>query len=377
MGASFNALWLGQSISLLGDYIAYYTVPKFVLELTDRATDFTVDRMNRRRLALYSDLLRAGAFGGLAYLAQVDRLEIWMVVVIAFVVGSLAASFNSALMSFVPSVVGRQRLATANARLAISQQLAFAAGPLVGVVLLELTDSFSITFALNGATFIVSAISLLVARPMIRQARVRASGFGAEFRAGLSFLWNDTLLRYTVMGGFAANFVVGFVEPTLVLVSSELLGFERALEFGWVFGALGIGGLLGAVTAPTVIRRIHLGRTFAAGFFLFGFGLFGLASQGPLPATLGGILVGFIGLPWINVAMVTIRQHQSPDEMLGRITASSRAIAWGSLPIGAVVGGYLADNVLGLRTTLFIGPVAMLAIGVLLLFSPVWRTRTD
>ena len=114
------------------------------------------------------------------------------------------------------------------------------------------------------------------------------------------------------------------------------------------------------------------------GFFVFGAGLLGLATLGDIPAIFTAVFIGFIGLPWINVALVTLRQQRSPDEMLGRITAASRAIAWGSLPVGAAIAGYMSDNVLGLDTMLFVSPFLLFIIGTLLLLTPVWRTtRVD
>ncbi len=168
--------------------------------------------------------------------------------------------------------------------------------------------------------------------------------------------------------------MVAFVESTLILVSKEVLGIEENVQLGLIFIALGLGGILGALTATTLIRRLQLGRTFVVGFFLFGAGLLGLASLREVPAIFTAVFLGFIGLPWINVSLVTIRQQRSPDEMLGRITAASRAIAWGSLPVGAAIAGYLSDNVLGLDTMLFVSPFALFLIGTLLLLTPVWRT---
>ena len=323
---------------------------------------------------MYSDFWRAAAFGLLAYLAHTGALEIWILALVSFLIGSMAASFNASLMSFVPAVVGSSRLATANARLAGSQQIAFVAGPLIGALILDATGSFALTYAINGGTFLISALSLVVARPLIRQARSVAVGFREEIKIGLRYLWSDHVLRFTAMATFAANLVVGFVEPTLMLVSRDLLGLETNAEIKWVFAALGVGGVVGALTASAVIRRLDLGRTFVGGFFMFSLGLAGLASGGPLVVVLAGITVGFIGLPWLNIAMVTIRQIRSPEAMLGRITAASRAIAWGSLPIGAVIGGYLADDVLSLSTVLLAGPFWIGFTGLWLRFSPVWST---
>jgi predicted MFS family arabinose efflux permease len=394
MGRSFNALWLGQTISLFGDYISIFTVPAFVLQLSDRATDFTniyaaenlptlvfgflggvlVDRFSRRRMALLADVLRALAFGALALVASRGTAEVWMLVGFAFAVGTFAAAFNSALMSFIPSVVRSEDLAVANGRMAVSQQIAFATGPVLGAVLVDLTN-FSIAFAVNAATFLISAMSLLVARPIFRQQRAGQATFLAQLAEGLTFIWRTKVLRYTVLGAAGTNFVTALFESTILLMGGQVFGMEDASAVGWMLGALGAGGVVGALSAAGVIRRIGLGRAAVVGLLMFGTGLSTMALQRTIPTISLAAFLGFIGVPWLNVAIVTIRQNVSPDAILGRVTAASRAIAWGSLPIGAMTAGYLADNVIGLGTLAFVGPLFIVALGLALIPTVVWRTR--
>lgn len=394
LGGPFNALWLGQTVSQFGDYIAYFTVPAFVLGLSNRATDFTniyaaeslptlifgfaggviIDRLSRRRLAVATDILRALAFLLLAMLAADERLEIWMLVALSFVIGTLAAAFNSALMSFVPSVVEPQLLAIANGRLVVSQQIAFATGPVIGAAIVSVAD-FPTAFLINSLTFVVSALSLLIARPRTRQLKPEAEGFLAQLIEGLRFIWQEKVLRYSVIALAVANLVTAFVEATLVLLGQEVFGIPDLFQIGIVFGGLGAGGVVGALTASGVIRRLGLGRTAVSGILLFGVGLLAMAVQRQLLVVAMTAFVGFIGLPWLNVSIVTIRQKVSPDELLGRVTAASRAIAWGSLPVGAMASGYLADRVLDLKTLTLYAPMLIILVGLALIPTVVWRTR--
>ncbi len=394
MGRSFNALWLGQTISLFGDYISLFTIPAFALELTSRTTDFTniyaaenvptlifgfvggviIDRVSRRRLALMADVMRAVAFGLLALVVASGRAEIWMLVGFAFVIGSFAAGFNSALMSFIPSLVRPEDLTTANGRMAISQQIAFATGPVLGAVLVRLTG-FPFAFAVNALTFVASALSLLVARPRIRQPRPKTSGFLEQLIEGLSFIWNTKVLLYTVLAAAGANFVTALFESSILLMGREVFGLEDPFAVGWILGGLGAGGVVGALTAAAVIRRVGIGRVAVVGLVLFGLGLATMARQRNVPAISTAAFVGFIGVPWLNVAIVTIRQQVSPDALLGRVTAASRAVAWGSLPLGAITAGYLADNVLDLATLAAYGPLLMVVLGLGLIPTVVWRAR--
>ncbi len=394
MGRSFNALWLGQTISLFGDYISLFTIPALALQLTSRSTDFTtiyaaenlptlifgfvggviVDRLSRRRLALMSDILRAIAFGFLALLVATGTPEIWMLVSFAFVVGSFAAAFNSALMSLLPSLVRPEDLAVANGRLVISQQIAFATGPVIGAILVRFT-SFAFAFAVNAATFVVSALTLIMARPRIRQARLARSRFLDQLGEGLRFIWRTKVLRYTVMSAAGANFVTALFESTILLMGKEVFGLDDPFAVGWILGALGAGGVVGALTASTMIRKVGLGRVAVIGLVLFGAGLSIMARQRAVPTIAATAFIGFIGVPWLNVSIVTIRQKVSPDAILGRVTAASRAVAWGSLPLGAVTAGYLADNVFGLAALAAVGPLFMIVLGLALIPTVVWQTR--
>ena len=395
LGTSFNALWFGQTISLFGDFIAYSTVPLYVLEISDDTSGLTtifaleniptllfgflggflVDRWNRRTMAIVADIVRAAAFGVLAYLAHQGTLDIAALAIVAFLIGSMAASFNAALLSYVPALVPEHRLAMANTRLAMSQQIAFVTGPLVGVLILEVTDSFALAFMVNGATFIVSAISLVIARPKYRQARSGHASISSEVVNGLRQLWGDPVLRYTAIGAASANLGVGFLEPTLVFLGEQLLGLEEMSEFGLLFLGFSAGGVIGAVTAGWVIRRLDLGRTFVTGIAVFAIGITGVAGASDRNTVVLSLAVGLIGLPWLGVSLVTIRQLRSPDAMLGRITSASRAIAWGSLPIGAFGGGWLADNVFSFQSVLAVVPIILIATAVWLRFTPVWSMR--
>ncbi len=81
-----------------------------------------------------------------------------------------------------------------------------------------------------------------------------------------------------------------------------------------------------------------------------------------------------MGLVWVNVSMTTMRQLYTPDHLLGRVTATARAIAWGTLPFGALFGTALADRV-GLLTIVRVGPVFIVAFALFLISTAVWNAE--
>ncbi|MDH3261106.1 MAG: MFS transporter [Acidimicrobiia bacterium] len=393
IGDDFTAVWIGQTISLFGDYIAYLTIPLFLETLSNRAFDFgmvsaaeniptllfgfvggvLLDRFRLKPILIIGDLLRASAFIVLAIFSTSAGFQVWMLLPFSFLVGSLAASFNAGLQSFIPAVVAPRLLTTANARLSFSQQLAFLLGPLTGGFIV-LSLGFPAAFTFNALTFIVSAGSFLFIRAPVDRRLPAAGRLLTELKEGWIYLWKDTRIRLTTLAGSLGNFVTGFIEAALVLIGARILGTDDPAQLGPFVASMGAGGLLGAFTAASVIRIIGIGRAFITGLTLFGMGLFSMTFATDLLALAAILVSAFMGLVWANVSMTTMRQLYTPDRLLGRVTATARALAWGSLPFGALFGTALADRI-GLLTIVRVGPVLIVAFALFLISTAVWNAE--
>lgn len=392
----------GQAISLLGDYVAYVTMPLFVVHLTGRGLDlgltaaaetlptllfgFTagvfLDRFAIKPILIGSDLLRAAVFALLAVGAATDAALPWMVFLAAFVIGSLATFFNSGLEAMLPSVVGEDHLVVVNSHLALARTLAFALGPAIGGILISVGGGFPVAFIVNAATFVLSAAFLVGVRVRRRLDVPQTEPFFDELRSGLSFLLRHSQLRWVTVGAAVANLVFAPLEALLPLFIPTYLEATiqppAFLEFLFADEALvglfiGLQAAIGSVMiffGPRLAKRAHLGRMFTAGLVLFGagFALMALSKSfwGVIPA---GIGVGGVG--YANIAIVTMRQRLSPPEMLGRVVAASRTISWSLIPLGAALGGALSDAY-GLLPVYAFGTVGVLATAALVVRSPVW-----
>jgi predicted MFS family arabinose efflux permease len=386
-------LWIGQTVSLFGDYVAYLTIPLFLKELTDRAFDFglisaaeniptllfgflggvLLDRFRLRPILIIGDLIRASAFIILAIFSTSTGFQVWMLLPFSFLIGSLAASFNAGLQAFLPAVVAPRLLATANSRLSLSQQLAFLLGPLTGGLLVA-SFGFPAAFTFNALTFVVSAGSFFYIRGPVDRRLPTEGRFLLEVREGWLHLWQDTRIRLTTLAGSLGNFVTGFIEAALVLIGVQILGTEDPAQLGLFVVGMGIGGLIGAFTAAAVIRIIGIGRAFIAGLTLFGTALFSVTFATGMLTVATILVAAFMGLVWANVSMTTMRQLYTPDHLLGRVTATARAIAWGTLPFGALFGTALADRI-GLLTIVRVGPVFIVAFALFLISTAVWNAE--
>ena len=396
LGARFHLLWFGQAVSQFGDYIAYFTIPAFVrYVITSQPSDFgliyaaesfptflvgvfagvLLDRMRLRPVMIVADLVRAGAFLVLAGLATDGPPGVPAVLAVSFLVGTFAATFTSALFSFLPVIVKPDQLGVANARVALTQQVAFVVGPAIGGVIVSLWD-YSTAFTINAISFLVSALSIALVGPAMRAARSRSGGYWDQAREGFSYLWQERRLRLLTASGAVSNFVVGFIESTIVLIGADIFGITEDIGLSFLFVASGVGGVLGALTSGPVSRIFGLGRILVVGMLIFGGGFTALTHMPSQPTVLFVIMVTFLGLTWINVPLITMRQLYTPEHLLGRVTSASRAVMWSTLPAGSLVGTWIADRT-GILTVARIEPLFILAFGIYLLFTPIWTATSE
>ncbi|MEX0699991.1 MAG: MFS transporter, partial [Acidimicrobiia bacterium] len=254
-------MWWGQAVSQVGDYVAYTTLPLFVLLLGDSTFDFALtyalesvpvvlfglvggvflDRLPLRTVMIVADLARAATFFALGFLAlNPTASTLATVFVLAFLSGTFSAAFQNSLYALIPSVVDHEDLAVANSRIAMSQQVALVVGPALAGAMAA-TVGLAPGFAVNGLSFLVSALTVwMVGSIPPRVSRDQRSRFLEEAAHGLRFLWSEPRLRASTLAAAAANAAVGFIESTLAVLATQVLGAEES-SFGLMLAVLGLG----------------------------------------------------------------------------------------------------------------------------------------
>lgn len=394
LGPRFRVLFLGQAVSLLGNYVAYLTLPLLVLDIVgsaESAVPFSItyaletlptlvfgllggvilDRVNLRFTMIVADLVRAAAFFYLA--STVGDAQLATVFAVSFLVGSFSAAWENALFSILPQLVPRDRLATANGRIAATQQITFALGPvLAGAMALMAGPGPGLWF--NGGTFIVSALALFLMGhvPRTPSDEEEGRGFIEGTLNGLRFLVGERRLRDSTIAAAAANLVFGFIEGTFLVMATIVLGTTSDIQIGVLIAVFGLGGAAGAGMADRVIRWLGLGRTMTGGLAIMALAMALLVFSRFGAVALVLAFVMFLGIGLVNVPIATIRQIYTPPAMLGRVITGSRALSWGTLPIGALLGAFFADQIdytAAVRAT----PLLLVAVAVWLVTTPLWR----
>ncbi len=229
----------GQAVSLFGDYIAFFSLPYFVLALTAQPLDLgltaaaetlpmflfglvagvLLDRLRSLRLALVTvDLLRAAVFIALALAAANGAGTRWLVFGVAFVIGTMSVFFDSGLQALMPSVVDEDMLIDVNSHLAVARMVTLSIGPLAGGMLIAFSGGFAIAFFINAATFLVSAVFLTRVKVVHERPVTAREPFMDSLRDVLHQLIGDPRLRWATLGGTLTNLVFQMYLKYLVMV---------------------------------------------------------------------------------------------------------------------------------------------------------------
>lgn len=340
-----------------------------------------VDRMRRRPVLVVGDVGRAASLASIPIAYAFGALSIWQLYAVGFVNGVLTVFFDVAYQSYLPSLVSHQELADGNAKMELSRSAAQIAGPGVGGVLVGVLSAPGAIVA-DAVSYLFSAGGVL----WIRRAEplIEGVGTGAErvrmrtqIAEGLRFVLGHRLLRPIAMCTALANLFGAMAQAIVVLFMVRRLHFAAA-TIGFVAAVGNVGFLIGAAAVGWVNRRIGTGRTIVLGIGLaapFQF-LMPLATLGaPVALLIVSGLGGAIGSPLYNVSQVSLRQAICPNRLQGRMNASMRFMVWGTLPLGAALGGWLGGTI-GLRTTLFIAAGGQCLAFLPPALSPVWRVRS-
>ena len=390
----FLKLWTAETVSVFGTQVTLLALPivaatilnvspfEFALLGTIEFLPFIflslpagvwVDRLRRRPILIIADLGRAVSLISIPIAFYFDVLTIWQLYVVGFINGCLTVFFDVAYMSYLPSIVDRDQLVEGNSKLEITRSASQIAGPgLSGVLIGIMRAPFAIV--LDAISFLVSALFVFWIRrpePPIEVHDEAAHGpkpsMRSEITTGLRYVAGHRWLRSIAATTGTSNFFGNVMGSILILFLIRDRGFTpQTLGFAFSIGSVGV--LAAALLTTRITARLGVGRTLVVMAFLFSLaGLpVALAPDSALFAAvaLSGFLGGFCGVAW-NINQVSLRQAITPTRMQGKMNATMRFIVWGTIPLGQIIGGFLA-TVIGLHNTIWVG-----AIGSLIAFLPV------
>ncbi|RLV57407.1 MFS transporter [Aeromicrobium phragmitis] len=328
---------------LVGGILAASTLPWLLFALP---AGLLVDALDRRRAMMLANLLRASALALASISILVGEHSLWMLYATAFVLGSAETVHDTAAQSLLPSVVAPAALERANGRLSTAEVTTNGfAGPPLGGLLISVSAVLGVV--IPAGLWIVALLALF-ALSVTPQARpVGPLRWRHELLGGIRFAWANTVLR-TMAGmvalcnlatsAFLGSFVVYAVGPNSVLGAT-------AFQYGLLMALAGVGSVLGALGAAKAASVMGRGR-------LLALSLLGMASFIGAPSIVPALsaltvtfLIGGAAVAVWNVVTVSFRQRITPDALLGRVNAIYRLLTWGTIPVGALLGGSIGSLV--------------------------------
>ncbi|CAN5579172.1 MFS transporter [soil metagenome] len=381
LSSNYWKLWSSAALSNLADGIFTIALPLIAVRLTDSPilvagvaiagrlpwlffaliAGALADRLDRRRTMRDVNLLRVAVVGVMAVMALLDVLSLPVLYGAALVLGIGETLFDTAAQSIMPSLVSREQLSKANGRLYAAE---LSMNQFIGPPLGGLLVSLSVPLALTGSAlcYVLAAVGLVLIVGDFRPLRAGPPArMHTEIVEGLRYLAGHRLLRTLAVMVGLMNLATSAVFAIFVLyaVAPGPMGLSEA-GFGILLTTFAVGSVIGSVVVERVERRIGRAAVLTLGVLGSGLPLLVPAlTTEPILVGAAFALMGVTLMLW-NVVTVSLRQRIIPDRLLGRVNSGYRLLAWGTQPLGALLGG-LIGQLLGLQIVFILaGSVTLL-----------------
>jgi len=392
---AFRLLFIAAAVSKVGTQISFVALPLLaVIVLHASPAELGVlgvmntiaflliglpagpwlDRVRRRGVLVAADGARAVLLGSVPIAWAFGGLTMEQLWVVALLCGVATVFFDVGAQSYLPSVVGRDRLLEANGKLASWDAAAGVAGPSAGGYLVLLITAPG-AIALDAVSYLWSALCLArIRRKEPPPDRRRDRLLFDEIREGIAFVFHHPLLRPIAVAGALTNLSITICITMIPLMLERELGLSAG-AVGTFFAFGGLGVFLGSTTARRLAERLGAGPTtwilgIAAVPFTF---LVAFVDRGAWfwIVCLGWLVVTYrIGVN--NVILVSFRQRVTPDALLNRMNATMRFLMTGVMAVGAAIAGAVGQFA-GVRGALLVGVTGLAASWIPIFFS---RMRT-
>jgi MFS family permease len=375
---------IGQAVSLLGTWMQVTAQGWLVWELSESETALGItamlgslplllfglwtgvwiDRLDRRKLLIGSQIAAMLLAFILALLVVTGTVQLWQVYVLSFLLGCVTAVDFPAQQAFIGDLTGMSVVRKAVVLNAMIVQIGRMVGPaLAGLVIGSV--GLGLAFLLNGLSFIAVIISLII----VRAQQAKSSRQGGQLSAvleGLKFIRRQPrvqdIILFAVLVVFFGISLLNFFPS---LVSETLNGDAQTL--GLLLASAGAGALIGVtIFAPLAQSFKRTGVVMGLGVMWAGFWWMMVSRSQSVPLTMLFVFLVSWGVPTVLTTANGLLQTMAPPAMRGRLLATYLIVSFGIQPISSLVIGFVADRV-GTTNAMLACGVALIICAVLML----------
>ena len=365
----YMLLWSGQVVSSMGTQVSQLAFPLLILFLTHspvlaglagalRALPYLIfslpagaliDRWDRKRVMILCDSGRAVCMASIPIAYLIGHLTIVQLFLVSLIEGTLYVFFNIAEVACLPRVVTKEQLPAANAQNFATEGITSFTGPPLGGALYSI--GYTLPFLADAISYVASVVSLFFIHTKFQGERAAArSRLWTEIKEGLSWLWRQPIIRFMAILTGGINLLTAGWLLVLIVLAQRM--HASPFTIGLILAIGGIGGILGAIIAPQIHKRVSFGQAILSTTWISALAtpLYAIA---PNPLALGIITaVIFISGPIYNVTSVSYRLALIPDELQGRVNSAFRLIAFCGQPLGLAFTGFLLGSITVIPTIL-------------------------
>ena len=375
LGGRFWRLLAGSSLSNVTDGMRRIAFPWLAATLTDNPLIvaavaaaagsawllFTLpggvmaDRLDRRRVVVSSNLVRASVLGLIGALLLVDMAPVEILIPLALLIGWCEVMGDTSTQTMVPLLIDPEQRTRASGLVLATQGVlsGLIGGPCAGLLCaVSIPAAF---FAMAGTSLAAAGIVLTLRGEFRVTGPAERSGMLADFKDGVRWVWRQPLLRDVGLALGASNIFFAAAMAAFVLYAREVLGLS-ASGYGLLVSALAIGSIGGSLAAEHIARRLGEERTFTLTFAgsTASFAIVGFTSS-TIGAAIGLVLIGALFAAF-DAVWTSLRWRIVPEELMGRVTGVLRFVEQAPGPVGALLAGpiilfgaFVSDRLFGLH----------------------------
>lgn len=397
LGWDFTRFWIGSMSSNAADGIMVTVLPLMAAMLTNDPVlvaglafvrflpwllfglfiGALVDRMDRGRVLIAANLVRAVVLIALAVVVASGNATIYTLYAAMFVIMSCEAFYDIGGRALMPELVDKRHLDRANSRVVGGRVVMedFGGAPLGGLLIVV---AAALPLAVNAGAYVLGALILAGLPLAARRPGKTTTSTGAEtvsilasVREGAVFVWKDRPLRNMVVHGSLVSLGFMIQSAVLVLILRVHFGVPEAL-YGVFISSAAAGALLGALLVSRTVAALGRFRTEAVAYTVMGAGCIAfILSPNAYVAGFFWALIA-VAMTVSNTVITGIAQLVIPPELRGRVLSSIQIFAMSMNAVGALIGGLLGR--LDMRVPSLVGGAVVIA--ATMFFLPTLRTMT-
>lgn len=391
---AFRRLWMGQLVSLLGDFLAIFAVlgyASFKLHATATQVTFIsvaflvpfaffgpiagvfVDRWNLKQTMITSDLIRAGLIFVLILIPNLYGIYA-VLLALSFVSTFFIPAQSVTLRTLVPP----NGLMSANAMMQQAMQVIRIITPALASALVGWFGAY-VCYVIDGSSFLFSALMIAplvihraTAAAAVPEKKTSVSSIVSEFGAGMKFILTHANISFVILALTAGMFAISCFGPLVAVFVRDNLK-ASVVVFGVVNSLIGIGMILCTIVISKFAKSRAKSRMVIEGLLVIGISVAVMASFGNIPMASVGMFGIGIGSGLIMIPSMTLIQSETPMEMVGRVSSSVWSLLSISQVVGLIFSGSLAAK-LGIVNLFYLSAIMLAMIAVFGFFRLQGRT---